>query len=130
MLFRGDMRASSAGKLAVDLTTKGKKVEVKGSVFGWDMVSTLNGTKMWGADDKECYFDTGKQAIVYNDGSYARPVTFTDKTATTDIDAIEVANDTEVKQIYDATGRESSTAKSGLNIIRMSDGTVRKIMVK
>ena len=46
------------------------------------------------------------------------------------IDAIEVANDAEVKAIYDAAGRQSTTAKRGLNIIRMSDGTIRKIMVK
>ena len=128
--FKGNLPASSPGKLVVDLTTAGKKVEVTDYVYGWDMVSTLNGTKMWGADDQEVYFDTSEKYIVYNDGTKAKHVIFTDKTATTDIDAIEVANDTEVKQIYDATGRESSTAKSGLNIIRMSDGTVRKIMVK
>ena len=46
------------------------------------------------------------------------------------IDAIEVANDTEVKAIYDAAGRQTTTAKRGLNIIRMSDGTIRKMMVK
>ena len=128
--FKGNLPASNAGKLVVDLTTAGKKVEVMNYVYGWDMVSAINGTKMWGADDQEVYFDTSEKYIVYNDGTHAKHVIFTDKTATTDIDAIEVANDTEVKQIYDATGRESNTAKSGLNIIRMSDGTVRKVMVK
>ena len=48
----------------------------------------------------------------------------------TAIEAVEVDNNAEVKAIYDAAGRESNTAKRGLNIIRMSDGTVRKIMVK
>ena len=48
----------------------------------------------------------------------------------TAIEAVEVDNNAEVKAIYDAAGRESDTAKRGLNIIRMSDGTIRKIMVK
>jgi hypothetical protein len=48
----------------------------------------------------------------------------------TAIEAVEVDNNAEVKAIYDAAGRESSTAKRGLNIIRMSDGTIRKVMVK
>ena len=32
--------------------------------------------------------------------------------------------------IYDATGRRQTTAHRGLNIVRMSDGTVRKVLVK
>ena len=48
----------------------------------------------------------------------------------TAIEAVEVDNNAEVKAIYDAAGRESNTAKRGLNIIRMSDGTIRKVMVK
>lgn len=46
------------------------------------------------------------------------------------IEPIEVAKDAEIKAIYDAAGRQTTTAKHGLNIIRMNDGTVRKIMVK
>ena len=121
------------GSLEVDLKTKNLKIKVDGSVYNFANFNLLNGTKAWDGNDRVCYWSSSKKYLAYdNNGTdvKATHITFTDKTATTDIDAIEVANDNEVQQIYDATGRESSTAKRGLNIIRMSDGTIRKVMVK
>lgn len=51
-------------------------------------------------------------------------------TDVTAIEAVEIDNNAEVKAIYDAAGRQTTKAQRGLNIIRMSDGTVRKVMVK
>ena len=48
----------------------------------------------------------------------------------TAIDAIEVDSNADIKTIFDAAGRQQPAAKPGLNIIRMSDGSVRKVMVK
>ena len=35
-----------------------------------------------------------------------------------------------VKSIYDLNGRQQQGTRRGLNIVRMSDGTVRKVMVR
>lgn len=44
-------------------------------------------------------------------------------------DAIEtVANSTAVKEIYSADGKKISSLVKGINIVRYSDGTVRKVM--
>ncbi len=40
--------------------------------------------------------------------------------------AVEAA----VKSIYDLNGRQQQGTRRGLNIVRMSDGTVRKVMVR
>jgi len=39
-------------------------------------------------------------------------------------------NLTSIVAIYDASGRKQPRMQHGVNIVRMSDGTVRKIMVK
>ena len=112
--------------LRVTLPTQGRKVVVGKRVEALSdlILETGKITKPVGGK-----FDKNVHAVVDQNGNKANGVTFEDRYATA-IDAIEVANDTEAKQIFDATGRESNTAKRGLNIIRMSDGTVRKVMVK
>ena len=68
------------------------------------------------------------QSIKNADGSIAQKVVIS--TSVSAIDAVEVEQNADVKTIYDASGRQTQTARPGLNIIRMSDGTVRKVMVK
>lgn len=46
------------------------------------------------------------------------------------IDALTVDQNADVRDIYDASGRRLEGAHKGLNVIRMTDGTVRKVMVK
>lgn len=112
--------------LRVTLPTQGRKVVVGKRVEALTDLILESGkiTKPVGGK-----FDKNVHAVVDQNGNKANGVTFEDRYATA-IDAIEVANDTDVRNIYDATGRESGTAKRGLNIIRMSDGTIRKVMVK
>ena len=77
------------------------------------------------------YFNSDAHCIVASGSSYANKVlilSVNDKI--TAIDAVEVNNDTEVRDIYDAGGRQLEGAHKGLNIIRMKDGSVRKVMVK
>ena len=74
-------------------------------------------------------FDPESTYIVDANGNHAQRVVFIDK-ATTAIDAVEVDRNADVRNIYDASGRQTDSARKGLNIIRMSDGTVRKVMVK
>jgi len=58
------------------------------------------------------------QEVIFGDASLAG------------VDAVELDNNADVKDVYDASGRQVEGTQKGLNIIRMSDGTVRKVMVK
>ena len=47
------------------------------------------------------------------------------------VESVEVApKAASIVAIYDASGRKQPRMQHGVNIVRMSDGTVRKIMVK
>lgn len=47
-----------------------------------------------------------------------------------DIKAIQTAPECEGKLIYDSIGRRLSTLQRGINILRMSDGTTKKVLIK
>ena len=82
------------------------------------------GTKI--VDPDGGYFSSSKYGVVKSDGStLASPVVFADKTSTA-IDGITTDADAEVIGIYDAQGRKFEE----INIIRMSDGTTKKIIKK
>ena len=58
-------------------------------------------------------------------------LSFSDDEVITAIEAAETEKTLrEATAIYDATGRRQVAVKKGLNIVRMSDGTVRKVIVK
>jgi hypothetical protein len=50
--------------------------------------------------------------------------------ATTGIDDINAAEGASVEAVYDLSGRQLNALQHGINIVRMSDGTVRKVLVK
>ena len=69
-------------------------------------------------------------AKLSSDGkTLATSVVFGDKT-TAGIDGITTDADAEVIGIYDAQGRKLEEMQQGVNIIRMSDGTTRKVIKK
>ena len=108
------------------LTVDNSNVTVNKYVSFFKNVTWPNGKLLTPANG---YYDTTERYIYDANGTKAQGVVFGDKNATA-IDAVEFDNNAEVKTIYDAAGRETNTAKRGLNIIRMSDGSVRKVMVK
>jgi hypothetical protein len=62
---------------------------------------------------------------------YGEQQTFTIGEAPTPVESVEVAPKAAgIVAIYDASGRKQPRMQHGVNIVRMSDGTVRKIMVK
>lgn len=115
------------GTLVVNLKTKDKQVKVDGSVYKWTAITLQNGTKV--VEPAGAKLNADGTAVVTSNGGVASGVVFGDKTATA-IDAVEVDRNADVRDIYDASGRQMDAARKGLNIIRMSDGTVRKVMVK
>lgn len=51
--------------------------------------------------------------------------------STTGVDAVETETNVATKAvIYDIQGRQTNTMRRGVNIVRMSDGSVRKVLVK
>ena len=108
------------------LTVDNSNVTVNSSVWLFKNVTWPNGKLLTPVNG---YYDTTERYFYDANGNKAQKVVFGDKNATA-IDAVEFDNNAEVKTIYDAAGRETNTAKRGLNIIRMSDGSVRKVMVK
>ncbi|MBR1687205.1 MAG: leucine-rich repeat domain-containing protein [Prevotella sp.] len=63
---------------------------------------------------------------------YGEQRTFTTGEDTTGIDGVRNDNDNEVHEVarYNMQGVRITSPERGLNIVRMSDGTVRKVMVK
>ena len=113
--------SSSTAELVVD----NSNVEST-SVGLFKSVTWLNGSLAEPVNGK---FDPESTYIVDANGNKASRVVFIDQAATA-IDAVEVDNNADIRSIYDANGRQMDSARKGLNIIRMSDGTVRKVMVK
>lgn len=113
--------SSSTAELVVD----NSNVEST-SVGLFKSVTWLNGSLAEPVNGK---FDPESTYIVDANGNKATRVVFIDQAATA-IDAVEVDNNADIRSIYDANGRQMDSARKGLNIIRMSDGTVRKVMVK
>ena len=114
--------------LKVKLTTPGKVIRVNGNVNDLGSLILDEGTKI--VDPDGGYFSSSKYGVVNSDGStLASPVVFADKTSTA-IDGITTDADAEVIGIYDAQGRKLEEMQQGINIIRMSDGTTKKIIKK
>ena len=72
--------------------------------------------------------DTG-WGVYVGDNLTNQQVVFGDKSKSA-IEALELDPNADVKDVYDLSGRKAETARPGMNIIRMSDGTVRKVMMK
>ena len=123
--FASSLRSTNNASNSI-LTVDNSNVTVNSSVWLFKNVTWPNGKLLTPVNG---YYDTTERYFYDANGNKAQKVVFGDKNATA-IDAVEFDNNAEVKTIYDAAGRETNTAKRGLNIIRMSDGTVRKVMVK
>jgi len=114
-------------ELLVRLTTSGKKITVNGTVSTLKSVVLDEGTMI--TEPSSATFSSSKHGIVNSSGNLASPVVFVDY-ETAGIDGIETDANAEVIGIFDAQGRQLNEMQPGLNIIRMSDGTSRKVMVK
>jgi hypothetical protein len=119
--------STKPSKLYVSLTTKGKTVSATDGIFNWGTIYLQNGTKVVKPDGAKLSDDY--TSVVTSSGARATNVVLGDKTVT-GIDGIEADANAEVIGIFDAQGRQLNEMQPGLNIIRMSDGTSRKVMVK
>ena len=113
-------------KLTVKITTSGRRVTVNGNVDGWEDVLVSGGTKIINPDPWKI-----NDHAVWNTNLNvkASPVVFGDPSAT-GIEGIVADPNAEVIGIFDAQGRQLDEMQPGVNILRMSDGTTRKVMRK
>lgn len=114
-------------KLYVNLTTAGKRISVDGYVTNWNTIYLQNDTQILEPEGAKLSDDYTK--VVTAAGGAAKGVVFADKDAT-GIMGIEMDQNAEVESIFDAQGRQVDELQQGVNIIRMSDGTTRKVIKK
>jgi hypothetical protein len=114
-------------KLYVNLTTAGKRISVDGYVTNWNTIYLQNDTQILEPEGAKLSDDYTK--VVTAAGGAAKGVVFADKDAT-GIMGIEMDQNAEVESIFDAQGRQVDELQPGVNIIRMSDGTTRKVIKK
>ena len=104
----------------------------------WSTDNVANGTEMFsdcyrlvGGAGTEYDWDHTDHTYAHIDGGASNPGYFTDKNS--EEDAIEnvKANENNRKVIlHEVSGRKLPASQKGINIIRMNDGTVKKVLIK
>ena len=122
-----DIYSPNTANLNVKLTTAGKRIKAGNKVYGWNKISLLNGTKIIEPEGGRLSDDYS--TVVTASGSTATGVVFGDASAT-GIEGVIMNADAEVQGIFDAEGRQLNEMQPGVNILRMSDGTTRKVIKK
>ena len=123
----GELKGYASDKLYVDLAQgSGKRVEVAGKVYNFSDVTLRNGSKILLPEG--AWYDNTNKYITTGSGA-ATGIVFADHAAT-GIEGVLMNADAEIQNIFDAQGRQVDELQQGVNIIRMSDGTTRKVIKK
>lgn len=129
MSIAGDLKGYTSGGdnyLYIDLAA-GKRVEVAGSVYDFTDITFRNGSKL--LEPEGAWYDNTNKFVTTGSGK-ATGIVFADKDATGIEGVLMNDADLKVEGIYDAQGRQVDELQQGVNIIRMSDGTTRKVIKK
>ena len=126
MSLSGDLKGytgSGDNYLYVDLTGT-KRVEVAGSVYEFTDITFRNGAKL--LKPVGGWYDNTNKYVTTGSGK-ATGIVFASKDAT-GIAGVTVDNKAEVIGIYDLNGRQLDEMQKGVNILRMSDGSTKKVV--
>ncbi|GEM_PF-1963010 len=127
MYIAGNLKgytSSGDNYLYIDLAA-GKRVEVAGSVYDFTDLTFRNGSKL--LEPEGAWYDNTNKFVTTGSGR-ATGIVFADKDAT-GIEGVLMSDaDLKVEGIYDAQGRQLQQMQKGVNILRMSDGTTRKVV--
>ena len=119
-----NVKAQGAGAPATMSTVPADamKVEAKGTV----MQASLEGL-----DYNTTYSYVAFMTTSESETFYGEMQTFTTGDDLTPVESVEVTPQAfSIEAIYDASGRRQPKMQRGINIVHMSDGTTRKVMVK
>ena len=119
--------SSGNNYLYVDLAKgSGKRVEIAGKVYDFTDMTLRNGTKI--LEPEGAWYDTSNKYVTTGSGA-AEGIVFADMDAT-GIEGVMMNADVKVIGIFDTEGRQLDEMQPGVNILRMSDGTTKKIIKK
>ena len=122
------IHSNQAGaKITFDLTTAGKRIKAADGVYGFNNITLANGTKI--VEPEGAKVNDAGTRIETASGSLASNVVIGDASAT-GIEGVIMNPDAEVTDVFDAEGRQLNEMQHGVNIVRMSDGTTRKVVRK
>ena len=121
-----DGSSSNPSNLVVKLTTPGKRIRTN-RVKYFKSLELQNGTLI--LEPEGAHFDAAQQCVVNASGTQATGIVFADASAT-GIEGVIMNADAEVTDVFDAEGRQLNEMQPGVNIVRMSDGTTKKIIKK
>ena len=76
------------------------------------------------------YFDTGKHALCDINGNIITDKVRIENKWSADVEGVRTDEPAAVSEIYSPDGRRQNEMKRGLNIVRMTDGTAKKVIVK
>jgi hypothetical protein len=130
----GSNSSTNPPALTVKLTTAGRKVTVNGTVSRWSELLLSGGTKVVNPGDWDFRNSSSLDKQYWgiyskSTNALASPVVFGDQNAA-GIEGIVADPNAEVIGIFDAQGRRLEEMQPGINILRMSDGTTRKVIKK
>ena len=91
----------------------------------WSESYGTNGGNASFAVDEEGTYD-----VVFTFNTETKAVAATPTKASSGIDGVSADGIQSATARYDLSGREATDAQKGLNIVKMADGSVRKVMVK
>jgi len=111
--------------LQVSLPNESKKITVAGSVTGYNSLLLSTETKI--LEPEGAYWDAANKYVTTGSGA-ATGVVFANINATGIEGVLMNDADLKVEGIYDAQGRQLQQMQQGVNILRMSDGTTRKVV--
>ena len=121
-----DGSSSNPSNLVVKLTTPGKRIRTN-RVKYFKSLNLVDGTQI--LEPEGAHFDAAQQCVVNASGTQATGIVFADASAT-GIEGVIMNADAEVTDVFDAEGRQLNEMQPGVNIVRMSDGTTKKIIKK
>jgi len=122
------IHSNQAGaKITFNLTTAGKRIKAADGVYGFNNITLANGTKI--VEPEGAKVNDAGTMIVTASGSRASNVVIGDASAT-GIEGVIMNPDAEVTGVFDGEGRQLNEMQPGVNIVRMSDGTTRKVIKK
>lgn len=118
-LKKGDLTYTWLGREETDVTTTSFAFDGL-DPEEFDMYAFCAGAWMGSGKNKLSSLDGGRMLVDLKNGE-SKPV---------DVDEIEIAGNVEEVERYTLDGRKVSAPVPGVNIVRYSDGSVRKVMVK